>query len=190
MRCVIHIDIDCFYVQVEMLRLGLPAERPVAVTQKFLVVTCNYAARAAGVTKLMATEAAQQRCPDLLLVSGEDLTPYREASEAVFGTLCEVGPTQRLGLDEFFIDATAAAVARLETRPTEAEAEAAGAPGEWEERTHVHRARLGTTTAEALAGQASSHRPMDLRALSTPEAPRAAAAPPTPAALMVIVAAT
>ena len=49
MRCVIHIDIDCFYVQVEMLRLGLPAERPVAVTQKFLVVTCN-AARAAGVT--------------------------------------------------------------------------------------------------------------------------------------------
>ena len=71
-----------------------------------------------------------------------------------------------------------------------AEAEAGGAPGEWEERTHVHRARLGTTTAEALAGQASSHRPMDLRALSTPEAPRAAAAPPTPAALMVIVAAT
>ena len=124
------------------------------------------------------------------LVSGEDLTPYREASEAVFGTLCEVGPTQRLGLDEFFIDATAAAVARLDARPTEAEAEAAGAPGEWEERTHVHRARLGTTTAEALAGQASSHRPMDLRALSTPEAPRAAAAPPTPAALMVIVAAT
>ena len=119
MRCVIHIDIDCFYVQVEMLRLGLPAERPVAVTQKFLVVTCNYAARAAGVTKLMATEAAQQRCPDLLLVSGEDLTPYREASEAVFGTLCEVGPTQRLGLDEFFIDATAAAVAQLEAGPTE-----------------------------------------------------------------------
>ena len=89
MRCVIHIDIDCFYVQVEMLRLGLPAERPVAVTQKFLVVTCNYAARAAGVTKLMATEAAQQRCPDLLLVSGEDLTPYREASRAVERALAE-----------------------------------------------------------------------------------------------------
>ena len=144
MRCIIHIDLDCFYVQVDMLRLGLPPERPVAVTQKFLVVTCNYAARAAGVTKLMATEAAQQRCPDLLLVSGEDLTPYREASEAVFGELCEVGPTQRLGMDEFFIDATAAAAARLEVE---------GAPSAWEERTHVHRAALGTTTAEALAGQ-------------------------------------
>ena len=180
MRCVIHIDIDCFYVQVDMLRLGLPAERPVAVTQKFLVVTCNYAARAAGVTKLMATEAAQQRCPDLLLVSGEDLTPYREASEAVFGTLCEVGPTQRLGLDEFFIDATAAAAARLEA---EAEAEAGGAPCEWEERTHVHRATLGTTTAEALAGQTWSHRPMDLRAISISEALRATAAPPPPTAM-------
>ena len=182
MRCVIHIDIDCFYVQVDMLRLGLPAERPVAVTQKFLVVTCNYAARAAGVTKLMATEAAQQRCPDLLLVSGEDLTPYREASEAVFGTLCEVGPTQRLGLDEFFIDATAAAAARLE-----AEAEAGGAIAahtpQWEERTHVHRATLGTTTAEALAGQTWSHRPMDLRAISISEALRATAAPPPPTAM-------
>ena len=184
MRCVIHIDIDCFYVQVDMLRLGLPAERPVAVTQKFLVVTCNYAARAAGVTKLMATEAAQQRCPDLLLVSGEDLTPYREASEAVFGTLCEVGPTQRLGLDEFFIDATAAAAARLEA---EAEAEAGGAIAahtpQWEERTHVHRATLGTTTAEALAGQTWSHRPMDLRAISISEALRATAAPPPPTAM-------
>ena len=188
MRCVIHIDIDCFYVQVDMLRLGLPAERPVAVTQKFLVVTCNYAARAAGVTKLMPTEAAQQRCPDLLLVSGEDLTPYREASEAVFGTLCEVGPTQRLGLDEFFIEATAAAAARLE-----AEAEAGGG-GEgssqgpqgvnvWEERTHVHRATLGTTTAEALAGQTWSHRPMDLRAISISETLRATAAPPPPTAM-------
>ena len=184
MRCIIHIDLDCFYVQVDMLRLGLPAERPVAVTQKFLVVTCNYAARAAGVTKLMATEAAQQRCPDLLLVSGEDLTPYREASEAVFGALCEVGPTQRLGLDEFFIDATAAAAAQLEARRPEAEAEteaeAGGAASEWEERTHVHRATLGTTTAEALAGQTSGHRPMDLRAISISADLRATTAPPPP----------
>ena len=161
-RCILHLDLDCFYVQVEMLRLSLPPERPCAVTQKFLVVTCNYAARAAGVTKLMATESARQRCPDLLLVSGEDLTPYREASDAVFEELCQVGPVQRLGLDEFFIDATAAAAAALLDE---------SAPG-WEAQTHVHRATLGTTTAEKLAGVAANHRPMDLRAAAN--APAAA----------------
>ncbi len=47
------------------------------------VVTCNYPARAAGVTKLMATSAALARCPSLALVAGEDLTPYRQASKRV-----------------------------------------------------------------------------------------------------------
>ena len=44
-RAIVLLDLDYFYCQVEMLRNGLPAERPVAVTQKFLVVTCNYPSR-------------------------------------------------------------------------------------------------------------------------------------------------
>ena len=47
----------------------------------------------------------------------------------------------------------------------------------------MHRATLGTTTAEALAGQTWSHRPMDLRAISISEALRATAAPPPPTAM-------
>ena len=47
------------------------------VTQKYLVVTANYPARARGVGKLMGTAEARRRCPELVLVSGEDLTPYR-----------------------------------------------------------------------------------------------------------------
>ncbi len=43
------------------------------------VVTCNYPARAAGVTKLMAITEARARCPQLALVPGEDLSPYRWA---------------------------------------------------------------------------------------------------------------
>ena len=43
------------------------------------MITCNYAARAAGVTKLMRIPEALAKCPALVLVSGEDLTPYREA---------------------------------------------------------------------------------------------------------------
>lgn len=159
-RCVLHVDLDCFYAQVEMRRAGLPPDRPLAVTQKFLVVTCNYAARAAGVTKLMATEAALQRCPDLLLMSGEDRTPYIEVSDSILEELRSFGAVQKLGLDEFYIDATAAARRWLDgcDRP------------QWEGRTHVHAAQLGTTTAEALAGHQSNYRPMDIRATSTAEA--------------------
>ena len=77
-RVVIHVDVDCFYAQVEILRdRSLDPQRPVAVFQKFLVVTCNYPARAAGVGKLMRVDVARTRCPELVLVSGEDREPTR-----------------------------------------------------------------------------------------------------------------
>ena len=39
--------------------------------------TANYRARAAGLSKLMAIDEAKRRCPEVALISGEDLTPYR-----------------------------------------------------------------------------------------------------------------
>ena len=50
---VLHFDLDCFYAQVEELLDPSLANKPVAVTQKYLVVTCNYIARQSRVTKLM-----------------------------------------------------------------------------------------------------------------------------------------
>ena len=47
-RIICHFDIDCFYAQVEELRDPRLANRAMAVTQKYLIVTCNYPARAAG----------------------------------------------------------------------------------------------------------------------------------------------
>lgn len=54
--------------------------------QKFIVVTCNYEARKLGVKKLMSVKGAKEKCPQLILVNGEDLTPYREMSYKVTGT--------------------------------------------------------------------------------------------------------
>ena len=102
-RVVLHIDIDAFYAQCEELQdpslrlkpLGAllfprltageqaavksthPAPCFAGVTQKYLIVTANYPARSFGVSKLMGIKDAQQRCPELVLISGEDLTPYR-----------------------------------------------------------------------------------------------------------------
>jgi len=56
------------YAQAEELRNPKLAGKPLAVTQKYLIVTCNYPARAAGVTKLMATAEGLKKCPGLVLV--------------------------------------------------------------------------------------------------------------------------
>ncbi|XP_069425353.1 DNA polymerase iota isoform X7 [Ovis canadensis] len=53
------------------------------VQQKYLVVTCNYEARKLGVKKLMSVRDAKEKCPQLVLVNGEDLTRYREMSYKV-----------------------------------------------------------------------------------------------------------
>lgn len=55
------------------------------IQQKYIIVTCNYVAREMGVTKLMSVAAAKKKCPQLLLVKGEDLTHYREMSYKVTG---------------------------------------------------------------------------------------------------------
>lgn len=57
------------------------------IQQKNIVVTCNYVAREYGVTKLMYIKDAKEKCPNLVLVSGEDLTHYREYSQRVTGWL-------------------------------------------------------------------------------------------------------
>lgn len=51
------------------------------------MVTCNYEARELGVKKLMNVRDAKEKCPQLVLVNGEDLTRYREMSYKVTGTL-------------------------------------------------------------------------------------------------------
>lgn len=55
------------------------------IQQKYIIVTCNYVAREMGVTKLMSVTNAKEKCPQLVLVKGEDLTHYREMSYKVTG---------------------------------------------------------------------------------------------------------
>ncbi|XP_070792087.1 DNA polymerase iota isoform X2 [Pituophis catenifer annectens] len=82
-RIIVHLDLDCFYAQVEMICDPELRSKPLGVQQKYLVVTCNYEARNLGVKKLMGVKEAKEKCPDLVLVNGEDLTKYREFSYRV-----------------------------------------------------------------------------------------------------------
>ncbi|XP_010118952.1 PREDICTED: DNA polymerase iota, partial [Chlamydotis macqueenii] len=113
-RVVVHVDLDCFYAQVEMIRNPELRDKPLGVQQKNIVVTCNYEARRLGVKKLMFIKDAKEKCPQLMLVNGEDLTPYRETSYKVTELLGEFCPlVERLGFDENFVDITEIVEKRL-----------------------------------------------------------------------------
>ena len=71
-RTIIHLDIDCFYAQVEMLNDPSLREKPLGIQQKNIVVTCNYVARERGVGKCQYIAEAMTTCPDLVLVNGEE----------------------------------------------------------------------------------------------------------------------
>jgi len=122
-RVVIAIDLDYFYAQVEVREGQGLDERPVGVTQQHIVVTCNYHARELGVKKLMLTSKARELCPEIVLMCGEDLTKYRAANEIVHQALrraCgSATKIEKLGLDEFFVDATELVHQRLKTRQYE-----------------------------------------------------------------------
>ena len=76
---------------------------PLAVQQKQIIVTCNYEARRRGLHKLQLISEAKKICPDVVIVLGEDLTRFRDASKALFNCLKDCVWSKRvekLGFDE------------------------------------------------------------------------------------------
>lgn len=115
-KSIVHIDVDCFYAQVEMVRKPELRSLPLGIQQKNIVVTSNYEARKYGIRKCMLVTDALKVCPNLKLVNGEDLHDYRAASNKIFTVLqswkC---PVEKLGMDENFIDVTNLVQEKLKT---------------------------------------------------------------------------
>lgn len=58
-HCVLHVDVDSFFCQVEELRCPSLAGRPLAIQQHQDVIAVNYPGRAAGVKKHMPPAQAR-----------------------------------------------------------------------------------------------------------------------------------
>lgn len=59
--------------------------------------------------KLCLLSTALETCPDLIVINGEDLTPYRNASQEIrkhVSSFVFNNRVEKLGLDEFFLDLT------------------------------------------------------------------------------------
>lgn len=124
-RCVIHVDLDCFYVQVEVRDKPSLEGLPVAVVQYNQwqgggIIALSYEAKAAGVKRSMRGDEAKKKCPGIVLVpvrvanEKADLTRYRRAGSEVFAECAKFGTIERTSIDEAYLDLTAAAKNLLE----------------------------------------------------------------------------
>lgn len=82
---IAHLDLDCFYVQVEQRRLGLgqppwtSRDSPAAAVQQWDgLIAVNYAARAHGVKRGMRAADARKACPEITLVHVETISEGTE----------------------------------------------------------------------------------------------------------------
>jgi DNA polymerase-4 len=106
-RAIAHIDMDAFYVAVELLRHPELRGRPVIVAgrgPRAVVTTASYEARPYGVGSAIPVSQAKRRCPDLVHLP-IDMAHYRERSREVMARIDDLGvPTEPMSLDEVYLD--------------------------------------------------------------------------------------
>src|SRR5580693_10503441 len=106
-RCIAHLDMDAFYVSVELRRRPELRGRPVIVAgegPRAVVTTASYEARKFGVGSAMPASRARRLCPDAVFLS-PDFSTYREVSAAMMGIVRRnVGTVEVVGLDEAYLD--------------------------------------------------------------------------------------
>ncbi|GJD12829.1 N-acetyltransferase eso1 [Galdieria sulphuraria] len=131
---IIHLDLDCFYAQVESVRLGLDPSTPLCVQQWDGVIAVNYAAREYGISRHERIEKVKEKCPNCVLVHVEtvgfpdqsssrenvsnpdllnhgksetkvSLDRYREASAKIFQLLFSYSELcEKASIDEAYLD--------------------------------------------------------------------------------------
>ena len=108
-RHIIHLDLDSFFVSVERLRNSKLKGIPVLIggsSDRGVVASCSYEARAFGVRSAMPMKMARILCPDATIVRG-DMEVYSKYSSMVTDIIHEDAPVyEKASIDEHYIDIT------------------------------------------------------------------------------------
>lgn len=104
---ILHVDMDSFFVSVELLDRPELVGLPVASgndTSRSVVSSASYEARRYGVRSAMPVRRAKQLCPELVLIP-PTFEKYRRASRQVMAVFQEFTPlVEPLSIDEAFLD--------------------------------------------------------------------------------------
>lgn len=104
---ILHVDIDAFFASVEQVLEPALRGKPVIVggTERSVVASASYEARARGVRTAMPSAQAARLCPEAIFRPG-DFARYRQFSDRVMAILGDFSPAVEVAsIDEAYLDA-------------------------------------------------------------------------------------
>ncbi len=108
-RTIVHLDLDSFFVSVERLKNPQLVGRPVLVgsdSDRGVVASCSYEARAFGVRSAMPMRTAKQLCPEAVILRGNGAEYMKKSDEVTEIIRAHVPLFEKTSVDEFYADLT------------------------------------------------------------------------------------
>lgn len=104
-----HVDMDAFFASVEIVDNKNLRGKPVIIggnSNRGVVATCSYEARAYGVRSAMPIYMAKEKCPKAIILPVR-YGRYKEISNKIFNIFYEITPyVEPLSIDEAYLDIT------------------------------------------------------------------------------------
>jgi DNA polymerase-4 len=108
-RCIVHLDLDTFFVSVERLLNSSLKGKPVIIggtSDRGVVASCSYEARQFGVHSAMPMKFARTLCDHAVVIRG-DMDQYSKYSKNVTEIVAEQAPVyEKASIDEHYLDIT------------------------------------------------------------------------------------
>ncbi|SDT16965.1 DNA polymerase-4 [Pseudarthrobacter equi] len=110
-KCIMHVDMDAFFVSVELRTRPELRGKPVIVGfpgERSVVLSGSYEARAFGVKSAMPMAVAARMCPQAVIIEPRHKLYYEVSAQlmAIFESVTEL--VEPLSVDEAFLDVTGA----------------------------------------------------------------------------------
>ncbi|HVZ55476.1 MAG TPA: DNA polymerase IV [Chitinophagaceae bacterium] len=108
-RQIAHLDLDAFFVSVELLRNPRLRGKPLLIggsSDRGVVAACSYEARRFGIHSAMPMRVALRLCREAIVLKG-DYEAYSRASALVTDVIGDSVPLfEKSSIDEFYVDLT------------------------------------------------------------------------------------